>query len=209
MNIKSIMKVRSNYIKTKKISELIVQKSGLDTVILRPIIVIGKYDYNNYSRIFQMLYEGSLKVAWPGKLAFCCASEVARAHLMAYKMGTRNEIYYLGGEWTTWYDYIQRASKLMNISSPRKPYALWIYYVIAYFMLLRQRLTRKEALITPELVDLIANAKSDIPSTEKIKTLIHLKYQYIPLDKSLLEAYNWWKILFFSENIDQTGDHKD
>lgn len=50
-----IMAIKSDYIRTKLLAELEVSagiSNGLDAVIIRPAIVLGKYDYNNYSQIF-------------------------------------------------------------------------------------------------------------------------------------------------------------
>lgn len=190
-----IDKLRSGYIKTKKQSEIIVdlavENYGLDAVTLRPIIIVGKYDYNNYSQIFSMLKTGKLRNSIPGALPFCNAEDIARAHLTAFERGRCGEQYYLGGEHTTWHDFCCRACDLMGIKHPRKPLPLWMYYVTSHCMMLHQKWTGKPALITPELVDLMSTESNDLPYSEYEKTRTELGYESRSLDISLRECYDW------------------
>lgn len=199
MSYEQIENVRSGYIKTKKISELMVKYSDLDAVILRPIIVIGKYDYNNYSNIFKLLKEGTLKVSFPGRLEFCHAADVAMAHLSAFENGINKETYYLGGEFTTWHDVLLRMCILINAKPPKPPCPNLVYYIYAYWSMMKQMITGKEALITPELVDLICSSRNDncVPAGEHEKSKKALGYESRSINKELLDCYNWGKDLYF------------
>jgi len=197
-SLEQINTIRSGYIKTKKLSELIIRKAivhgGLDAVILRPIIVVGKYDYNNYSQIFNLIKRGKLTRSIPGELAFCNARDVAAAHLSAYYNGKKGETYYLDGEYTTWHDFCCRIANLLNVKKPKKPLPLWFYYLVSHLMLEWQHITKKEALITPELLDLMCLETYDVVTTEeKIKTINDLRYSSSSLDISLNECYTWLK----------------
>ena len=80
-------KIKDGYVQTKRLSELELYKcisKDLDFVILQPAIVIGKYDYNNYSQIFQLIKAGKLSRTFAGNFIFGDAEHIAQAHLNAF-----------------------------------------------------------------------------------------------------------------------------
>lgn len=190
-------RIRSGYILSKRQSELEVEQGiarGLDAVILRLPIVIGKYDYNNYARIFQELKSGKIQFALPGTLVFGHARDIAEGHLQAYVKAKRGEYYYFGGEQTSWYDVFVRISKLVGVKPPPKPFPLWVYYSVSYGMLWLSYLTRKEPLLTPELIYLV-NASSNSPDVVGFRRdeerAVSIGYHSAPLDEALLDCYAW------------------
>ena len=116
-------KIKNSYVRTKRLAELEVYKGieqGLYAVILQPIIVIGPYDYNNYSQIFSEIKAGRMKISFPGRIAFCHAGDVARAHVQASEKGVCHENYVLGGTYTTWLDAFQRIAQKWAQSLPQE-----------------------------------------------------------------------------------------
>ena len=189
-----VEQVRSGYIKTKRLSEIEVQRgieSGLDAVILRPIIVVGKYDYNNYSQIFSYLKNSPIKLVFPGKLWFCHAGDVARAHIQAYEKGRRGEIYYLGGEYISWYDFFCKISAIIGTKPPFKPLPYWAYYALSYCQLWISYLTNKKPQMTPELIDLVRGDSDNISDQEFAKAERELGYKSAPVNESLRDCYRW------------------
>jgi len=191
MSIEEIYNVKQTYIKTKKMSEFIV--SRINAIILRLPIVVGKYDYNNYSQILRMIESRKLKFSIPGTMMFAQATRVAKAHLSAYKNG-KVGTYFLAGEVASWHEFCVRVANLMNIDAPYKPLPNWIYHVYAYVLYLKQIITGKPELFTPELVNLICQKADEIDlSVDILKTRNDLGYQPGKLDDALLECYEWMK----------------
>ena len=197
MSIDQIEKVRSGYIRTKKKSELVVQKGlknkSFDAVILRPIITVGKYDYNNYSNIFELINNNKMMFSFPGELNFCHAEDVAEAHIAAFLNGKRGTIYYLTGEYTSWHDFCCRVAYKLGRRRPFKPLPRFFYYVISYIQLLKQKIFGIKALITPELIDLISQETHDVSEVEKIISRNDLIKNSKTLDKAIDDCYNWMK----------------
>src|SRR5258708_26423446 len=105
------MEITDGYVRTKRLAELEIYKAmprGLFAVLLHPIIVIGPYDYNNYAQIFSALRSGKIKAAFPGRIAFCHAADVARAHIQAFEQGRPFESCVLRGTYTALRDAFQR-----------------------------------------------------------------------------------------------------
>lgn len=182
---------RSGYMTTKLASE----KAALqfeNTVIIRPAIVVGKYDYNNYSRIFRLIKSGELRRPLPGKLVFCNASSVAEAHLAAFHCGSHRAVYHLGGEWREWREFWEIACELMGVEPLRRPIPRWLCYAISHAMLAKQRLVGGEATLTPELVDLMCrNSTEDLPDGVFEAAKTELGYRSPGLEQSMKECYQW------------------
>ena len=99
---------------------------GLDVVILHPIIVVGPYDYHNYAQIFHTMKTSPIKLAFPGKISFVHAADVARAHVLAFEKGRSCERYVLGGDYTTWLDFFQRVCRIVGAPPPRQATPPWV-----------------------------------------------------------------------------------
>ena len=184
---------KNGYIRTKRLSELEIFKgieSGLDAVILQPIIVMGRYDYNNYSQIFKDLKTGKLTGAFPGRIAFCHARDVAKAHLSAFERGRCGENYVLGGEYTTWLDAFQRIAKVIGANQPKKELSKGLLLVVSYIMSFISFFTRKAPILTPDLIDLLRDAP-DVSFVDKRKAKETLGYESASLDEMIADCYDW------------------
>lgn len=190
-------RIRSGYILSKRQAEVEVEKGiedGLDAVILRLPIVIGKYDYHNYSRIFQEQKSGKFKSSFPGILEFAHARDVARGHIQAYHQAEKGEYLHFGGERTTWHDVFIRICHLLGVAPPPKPFPVWFLYAISYGMLWISYVTRREPLITPELVYLVNGAEGDadmLAFEAGRNRAASIGYSCAPLDDALKDCYNW------------------
>lgn len=198
MSIEEMNKVRCCYMRTKKLAEMEIKNSienGLDAVILRIPIVVGEYDYNNYSQIFSLLKTNKLKFSIPGCLIFAHVKEIAEAHLAAFENGKNTETYYLSGEFASWHEFCVIASNLMGIKPPRKPLPIWCYYMIARGMRIASYFTNKKPLMSQELIDLMTAmpcTEDFVPDFEYMKTKKDLGYEWtMPLSQSLHKCYDW------------------
>ncbi len=184
--------VPNNYIRTKLESEMAVYQGieqGLDAVILQPIIILGPYDYNNYSTIFRNMKHRFSRVCFPGRIAFCHAGDVARAHVQAFEKGRRGEHYVLGGTYTTWFEAFQKICRRLDVPDPvvlPKP----VLAVIARCMAAVSAVTGKEPLLTPDLVRLLKDS-CDVVDYEKWKAREELGYESRDLDTMVEDCYQW------------------
>jgi dihydroflavonol-4-reductase len=181
------------YVRTKRQSELEVYEGmarGLDAVILHPIIVVGRYDYNSYSQIYTGLQSGELKFAFPGSISFCHAQDVAAAHVNAYDKGRSGERYMLGGSYTTWLEFFQKVAQLVGTTSEIKVAPAWMLKAIALTSVVKASVTKRKPLLTPELLTLIRH-EPDISYYDKRKTMQDLGYNSQTLDKMIKDCYDW------------------
>jgi len=95
-------RARSPYAVTKRKAEEAVRAAGargLETVILNPAEVVGRYDYNlQWGRLLLAAYHDQIPFKPPGGASFCAAADVGRAHVSALTRGTPGERYLLGGD---------------------------------------------------------------------------------------------------------------
>lgn len=186
------LKIKNGYIRTKRLSELEIYKgieNGLDAVIIKPIIIIGKYDYSAYSKIFIDMKNNVLKLALPGRIAFCFAEDVAWAHLRAFEKGRSCEHYILGGVYATWYELFFEITQLLKVAKPLVVPKLvllplsYIWNILSYF-------TGKAPLASPDLVILLGEAP-DVTFCEARKSRLELNYESRPLSEMVKQCYDW------------------
>ena len=186
-------KIKCDYIRTKLLSEFEVNEGiarGLDAIIIRPCIIMGKYDFSNYSQIFQRLFYGKFLVVLPGTIWFNHAKDVARAHIKAFQKGRTGQAYFLGGNKTDWYDVYCRAAKIMAVKPPLFKTPLWLLQIIAYFMLGFSYISKIKPPLTPQLINLLLPV-IHIPEHEFQKTQNELEYQPASLEQILSDCFHW------------------
>lgn len=186
-------KINPPYVRTKRQSELEVYEGiekGLDAVILQPIIVIGAYDYNSYSQIFSTIAKSPLQLAFPGRIAFCHARDIAKAHVQAFYKGRCCEHYMLGGTHASWKIVFQKIAAVMGADVTVKVAPIWLLKIASYFFMLVSFFNKKKPLLTPELVSLLKDAP-DIPYCEKRKAYLDLNYESASLDSMISDCYLW------------------
>lgn len=190
--IESIWLIRSGYIRTKRLAELEVfdgAKKGLFVVILQPCIVIGKYDYNNYG---QLLQKKDLRVVLPGRLEFCNACNVARAHIQAFFKGRCCENYVLGGDFLSWFDFFTLVSGVTGAKAPKWIAPIWLLYIISHIELFMYQILGRRPLLTPELVFLLRGGER-VPFNEEFKAKNELEYQSSGIKKAIKDFCEWKK----------------
>jgi nucleoside-diphosphate-sugar epimerase len=188
-----IEKSAGQYVSTKRLSELEVEKGiaqGLDAVILRPVLVIGAYDYNGYSNIFTSMAAGKWLGVLPDGIEFSHAQDVARAHVRAYEHGRTGERYVLHGHRVSWLEVYQKTAKLTQAPPPQRTTPLWLISIVSHPMLWFSYLSRKRPLVTPELVRLIKSG-GNTPLVEIQKTERDLGYRSAGIDRMLNDCHAW------------------
>src|SRR5690606_34748690 len=116
------------------------------------------------------------------------AQDVARGHISAFHNGEKGEIYYLGGEQTTWHDMFCRVARLLEVKEPPRPFPVPLFYAIAYISEAIANMTQRVPFLTPELVFLL-NGKSSDPDivgfTKGKEKAKRMGYESRPLDDAL------------------------
>lgn len=163
--------VKSGYVTTKQQAEREV--CGIDSLILRPPIVFGRFDWNNYSQLFRQRF----LVAPPGDGTFCDARDVASAHIEE-----RVGIHEIGGHRTTWLDLFQRIARLTGQRAPTRAVRLWVLMAAAYLTAWQQR-----PLLTPDLVRLFScgPTKSSSGGQHSLDEMLADCWQWLAVDGGL------------------------
>ncbi|MFT4582955.1 MAG: dihydroflavonol-4-reductase [Gammaproteobacteria bacterium] len=187
--------ISNQYIRTKRLSEFEVAKGieqGLDVVTVLPAIVVGAYDYNNYSQMFVLCNEGNMKGILPGKIVFCHAAEVGKAHVSAYEKGLPGMRYHLGGPYMSWYDFMHVVAKQLKVSGPVLKVPIPLLFLYSYPALWLSYITKKKPLLTPSIVHLLNSANDDnLDSDEPARQ--DLGYKNIPIDIMVSDCIEWMR----------------
>lgn len=187
-------RIPCQYVRTKRQSELELEAGlahGLDAVVTKPGIVIGAYDWNNYSQIFAMLAKRPpVTVVLPGVIEFCHARDIARAHISAWERGRRGQDYTLGGHRASWLEVYQRIAALVGGRQPTRQTPLWVLRLLAYPLVWQSYLTRIRPPLTPQLVMLLEKG-GETPAALVAQARDELGYQSAPLDEMLADCHRW------------------
>ncbi len=101
-----------NYERSKFLGELAVRESGLPFIIFNPSHVLGPGDTNNWARLIKMVDQDALPGVPPGSGAFADVREIAKAQVVAWQMGIRNESFLLGGQHASFLHLVQMIAVL-------------------------------------------------------------------------------------------------
>lgn len=198
VNEKKAKKIKPGYIRTKRLSELEVIKGiqqGLDAVITRPTIVIGKYDYNNYSRIFSMIKSHWLRFSIPGKIAFCHARDVAKAHLAAYEKGRTGARYVLAGPYASWREAFQQMADVMGMKVHIRALYRPVFVIAAHTQEFISHFTHKRPELTPDMVALEQEKSAKHYYDAQKQSEDELGYKSASLQTMVKNCYDWLKIV--------------
>ena len=178
------------YLHTKALAEEEVRTAiatGLDAVILNPANIVGPYDLANWSRLFRLVADNKLPGIPPGRAPFCHVSEVAKAHLAAFKRGRTGENYILGGTDATYLEAFAIVGQLLDHRVPKKPIPALVLQLFGRASDWGSHFTHKEPDMTPELAVLLSSTllcRSD-------KAMRELGYQAVPLRTMFEDCYRW------------------
>jgi len=181
------------YVRTKRLSELeLYQKAreGLDVVFINPIIVLGHYDYDNYSQVFQQICNRRFPIIFPGCINFCHAGDLAEAHVQAYESGRSCTHYTLAGPRASWLELCQIIARLANVKIPQRATPAWALRCIAFFLELTSHITKRRPALSSEVLDLLKDAPdfrySDVQNVKN-----DLNYHPRDLVSTVTDQYQW------------------
>lgn len=186
--------IKPGYVRTKYQSELEIFKGvsqGLDAMILKPWIVLGPYDYNNYRKIFDIMKNGWFKPIFPGSIVFCHAEDVARGHIQAFEKGSSGEIYVLDGIHASWADLARRICRHYGVSETVHPIPFPVLKAAGHTLDFLTKLTGKTFDLTDDVVELLHDC-CDVTDYHRRKVRTHLGYSVSrTLDETLDDYIRW------------------
>lgn len=194
-DVKMAQSIKNSYIRTKRLAELKLyeaMKKGLDIVILSPFVLIGPYDYVNYSQIFTGIANQSLHLALPAEIDFSDTEETAKACINAFHKGKSFENYLLGGHHKTWISLYEMIAAELNVPLKASPAPLPLVKVKALIDESWARISGKKPEVTFDLVRMLGY-EPEIPYQERLKSEKEIDYFIPPLEQSVKSCANWMK----------------
>src|SRR5690606_15652010 len=141
------------YVKTKYLAELLVRAAGergLDTVIVNPAHIVGRYDRHNWARLIVMAATGRLPGVPPGSGSFAHAEAVADALIGAVERGRSGENYLLGGADASFLELVAEVCRLTGRRAPRRTTPAPLLRLAGWLGALQGMITGREPMVTPE-----------------------------------------------------------
>ena len=181
-----------NYVRTKHMAELEVETvidGGLNATFLNPAHIIGRYDDNNWSRLFTLVKNRKLPAIPPGRGSFCDVREVARAHITAVDRGRTGDRYLLGGADATFREMINIIAELTGTRPPTRTAPPFLLKTVAFFQEVGAMFTGRE----PEMTREGATIVSETVLCDSSKAERALGYRPVPLREMLEDCYRWMK----------------
>lgn len=185
---------RLNYCDTKFLGEEEVRqgiKKGLDAVIVNPSVIFGPGDLNlnGGALVFQMARRKVPGYLRKGGCCVCDVEDVAEGHLQAFIKGRTGERYILGGDNYRWKDLMTLIAQVVGVPPPRIPLPASIQWATGYAMNWISRVTKKEPVMTPELVR-ISNIECYFSSEKAVR---ELGYTITPFRETIKKTYEWYR----------------
>jgi dihydroflavonol-4-reductase len=179
-----------NYQRSKTAAEEEVAKGiarGLDAVIMNPANVIGRYDWNTWSRFIRLAANRQLFRIPPGRACFADVGAVVRAHLAAFEKGRTGHNYILGGPEASYAEIVRLVGNLLgqptNTAVGRRPVLRGAGRVSEWI----SRMTGKEPRISIESAAMVCGSiicRSD-------KAMRELDYRPASLETMFRECIDW------------------
>ncbi len=179
------------YARTKWLADQEVRKGaargGLETVILHPAGIIGRYDRHGWARVIALVWTGKLPGVPPGYGSFCHAAEVARAHVAAADRGRPGEGYLLGGADASFLELVQTVGRVLGRPVPTRTVPAWVLRTYARLAYWGSLVTRREPQVTPEGVELACRRQACVSA----KAERELGYRPVPLAVMVEDCRRW------------------
>ncbi|HEY5687629.1 MAG TPA: NAD-dependent epimerase/dehydratase family protein [Yeosuana sp.] len=188
-------KLVNQYAITKRKAEILLMKSGLPYVILRPRAIIGRGDTVIMPRLIRAFEEGRLKIIGDGKniASLTSVENIANAILLSLKAQwpAINEIYNISnGAPVVLWDAISNVLNQLDKKAPTQKVPFRIVKLVAQFLELKSRLTNKsEPALTQYGVGTLAMSLTmDITKAQNL-----LGYQpKVTTEEALDEFVKWY-----------------
>ncbi len=180
-----------NYEKSKWAGEQEAFKAmseKMEIVVLNPVVVVGRYDTNNWGKMFFSLRDNEMPGIPTGEIEIANCREVASAHLAAVEKGRNGERYILGGERCSMPEFISEISRLMGIKKQPKAIPTVILKFLAHLPVLIASITGKEPNITPEMISWMT--RKGVTFSDN-KAISELEYKPTSAKEAIKDCYDW------------------
>ena len=184
----------NNYAKTKREAEILLQKSNIQYIIIRPRAIIGRGDSVIMPRLIKAYSNGKLKIMGNGKNTVDLTSVKNVAHAIILSLKTKpdacNNIYNItDGKPICLWNYINKVFKGIGREEIRSNINPYLAYYVAYIMeMIAKYFTKKEPSLTRYSVGVLS--KDFTLDISKAKRL--LNYQPIVTTKQSLNEFIIW-----------------
>lgn len=179
-----------DYVRTKAMAEREVRRGiarGLPGVIINPANILGRYDHNNWSRLFQLVQQRRLPGMPDGGGSFCHANSVAQAHLAAAQQGRIGSNYLLGGEDAAYLTLVKRVAKALGRTVAPRPLPVAVLSAYARLEETLAPVFRREPDLTRETVTLLS---SNI-YCDTSRAVDELGFECVDMDSMLNDTIEW------------------
>lgn len=182
------------YHRSKAIAEQLVLdrcENGLDAVIVNPGSLIGPYDYEPslIGSVLLDLYFGRVPVLLDALTDYADVRDVVHGMINAAQRGRQGERYFLTGDVIPAMQMVTLFGELSGRKMPSRALPLWVGWAAMPFALAAAALTKKPALLTPDM--LRASVSNEVVSHEKAAR--ELDFRLRPLRDSLFDALAWYE----------------
>jgi dihydroflavonol-4-reductase len=160
---------------------------GLDAVIMNPANIIGRYDWNSWSRFIQKVAHRQMPLIPPGRACYCDVEAVVRAHVSSVDNGQSGHNYLLGGDTASYPEVAALVSKLLDKQTHGRIGGARTFRFAGTMMDRVSILTRREPMMTAETAHFLsANivCKSDKAARE-------LGYQPASIEAMFKSCIDW------------------
>ncbi|MEI6735073.1 MAG: NAD-dependent epimerase/dehydratase family protein [Comamonadaceae bacterium] len=178
-----------NYERTKHLGEQAVRRSTIPWIVLQPSHILGPGDRHNWARLIMLIDREKLPGIPPGVGSFADVREVAKAHVRAWQSQRFGQTYLVGGEQSSFVDFVHRVAAELGKNAPRGATPAWALMVFARFTDAWSRVTKKEPEVTPEGAMLTSHAL--LVDSSKAKR--ELAYIETPLDILVTDTLAWMR----------------
>ncbi len=167
-------------------------RSGQEVVIVNPTAPMGERDIKPTptGRIVVDFLNGRFPAYVDTGMNLVDVREVAKAHLLAYRLGRPGERYILGGENLTLKQILDKLAEITGLKSPttKVPHALAMGFAM-WEEIFKGKMLGQEPRATIEAVQM--GKKKMWASSEKARR--DLKYEVKPVDEALGRAVRWFE----------------
>ncbi|MFT5681542.1 MAG: dihydroflavonol-4-reductase [Myxococcota bacterium] len=167
----------------------VVEKQGLDAVIVHPCGVIGPYDYkpSRMGKFFRSVVKGHNARVGPAGFNWVDVRDVISGARAAMEKGRTGEGYILGGHWVSNLDLSLMSSEITGQPVPDKAVPMWVLRGLNVVGPLIKMLGQP-APINQEILDALA-ANPDMSSA---KAGTELGYSPRPIRQTVEDIFAWY-----------------
>lgn len=179
-----------DYVRTKALAEREIRRGiarGLQAVIINPANILGRYDYNNWSKLFQLIQQRRLPGMPDGGGSFCHAEAVASAHIAAARDGRVGNNYLLGGQDAAYLTLVKRVARGLGRTVAPRPLPVPVLAAYARLEETVAPVFRRAPDLTRETVTLLAsNIYCDTTRARQ-----ELGFECVSMERMLRETMDW------------------